>query len=369
MDLLKVIIAHHFYEGSAASNRVLAYARGFAELGFDVVMILGVESDVNIPAIPNIRIQKCICKHWKQSKLMAQKIKKEYIEHQCFILVYGTPTLCWYLPKKKYTIFYECTEIPFYGRKKTLSSKIKETIKNYLSHRATGMLVISKALENHFKNCGIENITVINMFVDSTRFENIKTEISTKYIAYCGWVSEYKDGVDCLIKAFSIFQETHNDYKLYIVGSFISPNDEKKLRELVSLLNLTDSVIFTGRIGASDMPRILCGAKMLALARPDNEQSKYGFPTKLGEYLATGKPVVVTDVGEIGLFLKDKINCRLCKPGDVHDFTEKMKWVAENYEEALEIGRMGQKLVKAEFSCVEQCKSVLSFYNKLKVNQ
>ena len=59
--------------------------------------------------------------------------------------------------------------------KKTLSSWLKEKIKVYLTKRATGMLVISKALVNYFKGQGIMNIAVINMFVDSKRFENIKT--------------------------------------------------------------------------------------------------------------------------------------------------------------------------------------------------
>ena len=47
---------------------------------------------------------------------------------------------------------------------------------------------------------------------------------------------------------------------------------------------------------------------MLVLARPDNIQAKGGFPTKLGEYLATGNPVVVTKVGEIPNYLIDGVN-------------------------------------------------------------
>jgi len=35
-----------------------------------------------------------------------------------------------------------------------------------------------------------------------------------------------------------------------------------------------------------------------------NEVAKYGFPIKLGEYLSTGKPIIVTSVGMFIFFLK-----------------------------------------------------------------
>ena len=59
------------------------------------------------------------------------------------------------------------------------------------------------------------------------------------------------------------------------------------------------------------MPKYLCNAKLLALARPDSIQAQGGFPTKLGEYLATGRPVVVTKVGEIPDYLEDGVNAFL----------------------------------------------------------
>ena len=156
---------------------------------------------------------------------------------------------------------------------------------------------------------GIKNITVINMFVDSKRFENVRADAKEKYIAYCGTISPFKDGVDCLIKAFANFASKHADYQLKIIGRFESADAEKTLIGLVESLNIAKSVEFTGMVKPNEMPQLLCGAKMLALARPDNEQARYGFPTKLGEYLATGKPVVVTRVGEIGDFLEDMVNC------------------------------------------------------------
>ena len=366
MQIERLIIAYYYQPSTAATNRIFAYAKGFAEAGKDVYLLLGDENKADEPIVEGVNIVMIsVEKHRKLAKNLAKAVKKYYKSVETAVLIYGSPLLCWYLPKSKYNIFYECTEVPFYGRKKTLSSWLKEEIKVFLARRATGMLVISKALVNYFEKQGIKNITVINMFVDSKRFENVKTDAKEKYVAYCGTISPFKDGVDCLIKAFALFSSTHPDFKLKLIGRFESIDAEKTLTGLVDSLNIVNKVEFTGMVKPDEMPNLLCGAQMLALARPDNEQARYGFPTKLGEYLATGKPVVVTSVGEIGDFLKDMVNCRMSEPSYPEAFADCMAWVADNYEDALRLGSAGKELTQSEFSSVEQSKKSLEFINRI----
>ena len=361
-----VIIAHYFQPGSAATNRIIAYAQGFVYNNIRVSLILGSEKENVIPLIQVENMLKVFMVQAPHGYLLnrsiAQQVKKIYTDNNSMaILIYGSPVLCWFLPRSKYNIFYECTEVPFYGRAKTLGNRIKEEIKVILAKRATGMLVISNSLEQYFRGKGIKSIAVINMFVDARRFDGIQISKNEKYVAYCGTVSPIKDGVDCLIKAFALFHKTHSDYDLIIIGRFESENAEKTLRALVKDLNVECSVRFTGMVKPEEMPSLLCGANMLALARPNNEQAKYGFPTKLGEYLATGKPVIVTNVGEISDFLQDGVNCRMANSGDPEAFALCMDWVADNYSEAITIASKGKELTENEFSSVVQSKKAISF--------
>lgn len=362
----KIIIVHYFQPGSAATNRVIAYAKGFNDLGLGVVLVLGggdATISTNISDFDVIRVSSKF--HQLLMPKMARVVKQYYQKNNSAILVYGTPSLCFFLPKYKYDIFYECTEVPFYGMKKTLSGRIKESIKLWMSKRATGMLVISHALYGYFKEKGIRNIAVINMFVDAERFDIRQQDSIDKYVAYCGKISNFKDGLDCLVRAFKIFHDRYPTYYLKLIGDFRFPAFERELRALINSLELNDAVIFTGAVSPDLMPDLLCGAQMLALARPNNEQANYGFPTKLGEYLATGKPVVLTRVGEINMFLRDKINCRMAEPDNPKDFAEKMIWVAEHYEDALAIGREGKALTMTEFSSLEQSRRAYNFINNL----
>ena len=356
MLVTRIIIAHYYSPGSAATNRIIAYAKGFTEIGVRVLLVLGSSNKEQKPILPGVDIVSVCSKHTELSRKMAQVIERHYQKSNTAVLVYGTPVFTLYCSKRKYNIFYECTEVPLYGKAGSLAQRLKEKIKITLAKRATGMLVISKALQDYFSKKGIKDICVVNMFVDGDRFKVIPVEgTSGKYIAYCGTISSHKDGVDDLIKAFSIFSRQHEDYHLMLIGRFENKESEAYLKQLVSNFGLTAKVDFVGMVPSSKMPALLCGARMLALARPDNEQAKYGFPTKLGEYLATGKPVVVTDVGEIGLFLKDLYHCRLAQPDNPSDFA--------HYSEAQEIGKRGKELTEEAFSSKWQCEVALEFMN------
>lgn len=366
MAISKVIIVHLYQPGTAATNRIIAYAKSFSALGLDVKLVLGIEHNKPLLEIDGVDVKFVTApSHSLIVPSIAKEVKRLYTDNSS-ILVYGSPLLCLFLPKSRYRIFYECTEIPLYGRTRGIAIRIKEAFKMHLAKRASGMLVISQALRDFFYQKGIKSIEVVNMFVESTRFEIQCKEKSIKYIAYCGTVSPFKDGVDCLIKAFDVLHRKHSEYRLKIIGRFESPEAENVVRKLVIDLGLSDCIDFTGLVMPDEMPQLLQGASMLALARPNNRQAHFGFPTKLGEYLATGNPVVVTNVGEIGVFLHDGENCRMAMPGDAEDFAEKMIWVADNPEASKIIGAKGKDLTRTAFSAVEQSKKALSFMNTIR---
>ena len=102
------------------------------------------------------------------------------------------------------------------------------------------------------------------MTVDANRFIHLKKqEVEHRYVAYCGTASNNKDGVDDLIKAFSVVHKKHHDIKLFIIGKAPSSEDESGNLKLVNDLGLNDGVVFTGMIPAQEMPQLLKNACML----------------------------------------------------------------------------------------------------------
>lgn len=224
-----------------------------------------------------------------------------------------------------------------------------------------GMFVISTALCEAYIKAGARNVTIVNMTVDANRFKGLKkTKGVEPYIAYCGTASNNKDGVDDLIKAFAIVHQEFPAIKLCIIGHAPIKQDASGNRELVRSLGLDESVIFKGVVSANEMPQLLKDAAIVALARPDSLQAQCGFPTKLGEYLLSENPVVVTKVGDIPLFLEDGKTALLAEQKNPKNFASRILWALRNPEEAAAIGRAGREVAMREFNYQTEVKKIVS---------
>lgn len=369
-----VLLIRRYCPGEAWTNRILAYAKGFSELGAEVVIyyLISDKSRTSYQiSIPNVTIVNL----WEKDGFVSKKyrhlsfIKNYYLFFREIrkgdrIFFSGFHNYQFWIVKlfnKRAQMFCESTEHPdvFVKHSENYNKKLKQVLNK---HKA--LFVISKSLKDYYISIGVdsERIHVINMFVDTGRFRNLKKTTDEKYIAYCGAVSYDKDGVNILIESFSKFYPKHNDYKLYIIGKGVDQTVINRLKELTRHLEVEQSVVFTGPVSPQEMPQLLYNAQILALARPDSLQAQNGFPTKLGEYLATGNPVVVTRVGEIPLFIKHKENGFLADPNS-DSFSEQLSWVADNYDAASEIGRKGRELAYNEFSYLSQSKKALTVMN------
>ena len=281
---------------------------------------------------------------------------KVIVTHSDYLFIYSR------FPKLH--IYHEKSEYPELHYD-TMSWAAKQEIKIYIStcRKLDGIFPISNALKDYFISKGVSNdrIQVVNMTVDLSRFNGLKKEpVENKYIAYCGAVSNYKDGVDVLIKAFAIVSKQIKDIKLLIIGDFPFTKDKEDDCALVEGYGLCDRIVFTGYIPREDMPQMLKNAEALVLARPDNIQAKYGFPTKLGEYLLTENPVVVTKVGEIPMFLEDGVSAYIAEPNNIEEIASKMK-SAITSPIAAHIGKEGALVAKREFNCDLVSKKIIDF--------
>lgn len=227
-----------------------------------------------------------------------------------------------------------------------------------------GMILITKALQlyyNKFINTKCKTI-IIPMTVDLSRFDKPKRQ--GNYIAYCGNLNSKKDGVDILLKSFPKILKKYPNMRLKIIGGGNRVRLQK-FEVLADMLSIKNNVDFTGYIKSDNIPQYLINAKALVLARPKSKQAIGGFPTKLGEYLATGNPVVVTKVGEIPMYLEDKENAFLAEPNSIESIEKKILTIMQNYKRALKVGLKGRKVVEEVFNAQVQAKRIEKFLQKI----
>jgi glycosyltransferase involved in cell wall biosynthesis len=204
------------------------------------------------------------------------------------------------------------------------------------------------------------------MTVDLDRFKispELMEEFKPPYIAFVGVMNDAKDGVSNLIKAFNSIKEKFPLHRVYLVGGW--NYDTPIHMRLIKNFGLEDRVIWMKEFPRDLIPSIICNADLLVLPRPDSKQAQGGFPTKLGEYLATGKPVCATRVGEIPNYLTDNESVFFAQPGSVESFAEAMERALGDYENAVRVGANGRKVAEEYFNKDLQARKLLAFLEEL----
>ncbi len=351
-----------YLPNTAATNRCLAYLRRLSEQGIYTKAVFFNDNGhgESITPLPNIQVVNI----WKRylfkrgylayfSILFHLLLFRFHLKKGDVVYCYENINFWKVFLKKDVRVYAEYTENPEVigtGGRFLHTSRARF---NSLCKRLSGVFVISSALKEFFVTIGVEKnrIHIINIIVDSNRFNNIEREDGTDhYIAYCGSAYNDKDGVDQLIQSFAITRETHPDVKLYIVGAGPRKDQECANKQLAIKLGLENSIVFTGIVPSNRIPQLLKNALVLALDRPDSIQARYGFPTKLGEYLLTGNPTVLTVVGDLPLFLENGVSTVFAKPDEPEDFAAKLNWCLDNPKEAKEIGKCGKNVALKYFN-------------------
>jgi glycosyltransferase involved in cell wall biosynthesis len=131
-------------------------------------------------------------------------------------------------------------------------------------------------------------------------------------VVYAGHLYPWK-GVDILLRALVHVPTA----RAVIAGGHPAEGDLRRLKELASSLGLEDRVTFTGFISRQAVAELLATADVLVMPHTATTVSeRYASPLKLFEYMATGKPIVASDLAAVREVLRDGENACLVKPGD-----------------------------------------------------
>jgi starch synthase len=152
---------------------------------------------------------------------------------------------------------------------------------------------IKKAIEEKYRN---KKAYFVPNGANTTLFKPIENaakllgfDETAHYVVYVGSFAAWQ-GVDILIGAAAEVVQAVPNVRILLVGA----DGEKELLDMVTDLNLTDAVIFTGKVAHPDVPLYMnVGDVCVTPKRP--LLSGYS-PLKLYEYMACGKPVVASRI-------------------------------------------------------------------------
>ncbi|MFB6318210.1 glycosyltransferase family 4 protein [Saccharicrinis sp. FJH54] len=301
---------------------------------------------------------------FKTRKELYRRIKDNKID---LIIIYPNDIFIYLFIHKlairhKVKSLHERTELPYTVLPKTLRHKLEYYLYlQFILPKYTAVSVINDKLDLFIKKYNINTKKILSV-VDPIFFKEYrKTEFDFPYIAYCGKMTGNKDGVPDLIDAFNLMHKKFPELRLVLIGDNSNQEELAEIHQKIKNFSLNERVIFTGIVERSRMPALLTKAKILAVAKPNNEQNSGNFPIKLGEYLATGVPVVVTKVGEIPQFITDGYNGFLVEPDSPEEFGKALEHVMLNKKESDNVGIKGKQLALEMFNYKKQAKELINF--------
>jgi len=206
----------------------------------------------------------------------------------------------------------------------------------YLNKQSEKLIVFSYFLRDEFVNMGYpEKKILIQPNLTDFDFWEPGESLIKHTIGYSG-APYLKDGLHDLFKAISILKKEGIVLNLIVVGdSTFGKSLIPDLKSECSGLDIADMVCFTGLVETADVKKYLCECRFLAITRPSTVQTKAGFPTKLGEYFGTRRPVLSTNFGDIERYFQNGTDIVIARTGNPISIASQIKWMLEN-EEALE---------------------------------
>jgi len=234
---------------------------------------------------------------------------------------------------------------------------------------ATGVVAISNPIEKRVKELAVKvnpNLLIHRLpnVVDAERFANASSTMSSldqsvPQFVYCGtWMVD----VFFILRAFAMVKLAGNRAKLTIIGRYAEAQSTLVLEYARERGLSSDDLVLAGYVDDSTLQACYKTAAALLMPLGQDDRSITRLPNKMGEYLASGRPVITCEIGDLTHFLIDGVNAYLGQPSDERDFANKMIAVLEDPDRAEKIGVAGRQVALAHLDYRRHANELARFF-------
>jgi len=266
-------------------------------------------------------------------------------------------------------LLHEDCELPFVWRHETVSTALQRWLYERIVFKAfDGCLVISKYLDaycrRHLRPGDRTLLVPILVDVDDVATEEEVAAAPRDRVAYCGYMDHRE--MRSVVDAFAAVAPEFPELRLQLIGGWLQPARKPALLARLRELGLSDRVDLTGKVSREELFALLRDARVHLLPRATASFSDAGLPTKVAEYLASGRPVVVTAVGDLPRYLTDGSDVYFAQSDDADAFAARLRDALEHPGEAAEVGRRGRETAKLRFDPATHGGRIVAFIDGLR---
>lgn len=275
-----------------------------------------------------------------------------------------------YAKRRGWRIYQELCEYPYAtGQVDSLVETKCEKYMTTIFRQYTGAVCISQPLLDLARKYHPQGEYIkVPILIDEENldFSTINPKkLDAPYIFHSGALYQQKDGIVDVLNAFAdALPQLPQGTKYFFTGKMESSRDCEKISKTINERRLNDSVVFLGYLKMQELMEYTKGASLFIVYKNENIQNKYCFATKLGEYLLSGNPVIITDVGEALCYLENGKNAYVVEHSNRKQLADTIVKALVNTEVSRAIGQAGQSTAKENFCCEVQGKALKTFFEK-----
>lgn len=283
------------------------------------------------------------------------KLKREKKIDFAILSTHSIRTLTYYVLVSKLFGFKTILNyVEFYSGIKKRNADTIVQINDYLYDKFGPKMVdanfpISEFLIEHLNKISpAKKYLKIPVLTDYHKYDGIVHKNEAPYFLYCG-AALYKDVVKFVIDAYSSLSDPR--FRLHLVVSGSQENMDI-LKAHMAQSKYPERIKLFSRLPEKDLFEQYKNAAALLIPLRPEFQDIARFPHKIGEYLASGNPVISSNYGEVKFYFTDHENMLIAENYDVKEFAEEMQFVMDNPEKARKIGEAGYQFGKRHFDYV-----------------
>lgn len=370
-----IISKEPFPNGQAATRRIICYAKALIQEGIECLVITYKRTEKNtdrnpsakgvyetVPFLyiggstvkPSHKIPRILSEHHDKKAL--KKYLSTNLQPGDIVIGYVNSDMDFICPlidlihSKRAKYVRELCEIPYFGNNEEAKQKILEK----LFPKCDAFLCISEslvkvALAHKSSEAKIIKVPILVEYDKANLVDESEKE-PVPYIFHCGTLYEQKDGISGMIEAFALAKHKFGKpLKLVCTGNPNDSPDRDLILDTIAKNKVENDVEFIGFLNQDMVFKYLSKAAAVILNKYSNEQNLNSFSTKLGEYLAAGKAIVITDVGEAMNWLENDKNALIVPEKNYSAMANAIVKILSDNELKLRLGENGKKTCLENF--------------------
>ena len=252
-------------------------------------------------------------------------------------------------------------------------SKLGVTLQHWLVSHIDGITVLTSLLAERYVTLGAkpEQVRVVADAVDTELFRKrnkvsarqlLDIDQSAFVVMYVGQMYKWK-GVETLICAENRLSE---DTQVWLVGG--TPEELPRIEELV-LQAAPNRIKLSGYVRPTQVPWYMSSADVLVLPNSGQEDISryYTSPLKLFEYMASGRPIVASDLPALREILAHDRNALLVPPDDPDALASAVLLIRSEPQLGQRLADKAMQLV-ADYTWEKRAQRILEFIEYVSYN-